>query len=73
MDLIGPITPVSIDGSVYIIIAVVYFTRHLWTRTTKKADEPTVVAFLKSEIEKSHGFPKSIYPRISVKANFKNI
>jgi hypothetical protein len=38
-----------------------YFTRHLWTRTTKKADGPTVVLFLKSETEKSHGFPKSIY------------
>jgi hypothetical protein len=26
-----------------------------------KADGPMVVSFLKSEIEKSHGFPKSIY------------
>jgi hypothetical protein len=76
IDFIGPFTPVAIDGSVYIIIAVDYFTRHLWTQTTKKADGPTVVSFLKSEIEKSHGFPKvfiQIMLPISVKANSKKI
>jgi hypothetical protein len=60
MDFIGPFTPVAIDCSVYIIIAMDYFIRYPWTRT-KKADGPTIVSFLKSEVEKSHGFPKSIY------------
>ena len=60
MDFLGPITPNSIQGSVYILIVVDYFSRYLFAHATKKNTGHAVVEFL-SRIAKTFGWPLAVY------------
>ena len=46
MDFLGPITPNSFNGSVYIIIAVDYFSKYLFAYATKQNTGIAVVEFI---------------------------
>ena len=57
MDFLGPITPHSRNGSVYIILAVDYFSRYLFPHTTKRNTGDAVIQFLDSKVAKTFGWP----------------
>lgn len=60
MDFLGPITPNSTQGSVYILIVVDYFSRYLFAHATKKNTGHAVVEFL-SRIARVFGWPLAVY------------
>lgn len=60
MDFVGPITPHSQSGSVYILIVVDYFSRYLFARATKRNTGEAVVEMLE-EISKVFGWPLAFY------------
>ena len=60
MDFLGPITPNSLSGSVYILIVVDYFSRYLFAHATKKNTGEAVVEFLE-RISKIFGWPLAFY------------
>ena len=60
MDFLGPITPNSLNGSVYIIIAVDYFSRYLFAHATKRNTGMAAVEFL-NQICKFFGWPLALY------------
>lgn len=61
MDFLGPITPNSRSGSVYIIIAVDYFSQYLFAHATQRNNGETVVRFLKERIVCTYGWPLAFY------------
>lgn len=61
MDFLGPITPNSRSGSVYIIIAVDYFSRYLFAHATQRNNGDTVVRFLEERIARTFGWPLAFY------------
>ena len=60
MDFIGPITPNSRNGSVYILVVVDYFSRYLFAHATKRSTGTAVVEFLRN-ITKVFGWPLAMY------------
>lgn len=60
MDFVGPITPHSRNGSIYILLVVDYFSRYLFAHATKKSTGTAVVEFLK-KISNTFGWPLAFY------------
>ena len=60
MDFLGPITPNSIQGSVYILIVVDYFSCYLFAHATQRNIGHAVVEFL-SRIARIFGWPLAVY------------
>jgi len=60
MDFLGPITPNSTNGAVYIILAVDYFSRYLFAHTTRQNTGAAVVEFVK-RITNVFGWPLAFY------------
>ena len=60
MDFLGPITPNSLNGSVYIIIAVDYFSRYLFAHATKRNTGIAAMEFI-NQICKFFGWPLALY------------
>ena len=60
MDFIGPITPHSLSGSVYILIVVDYFSRYLFAHATQQNTGAAVVEFW-NKICKFFGWPLALY------------
>ena len=60
MDFLGPITPHSKNGSVYILLAVDYFSRFLFAHATIRSTGEAVVEFLEN-IAKIFGWPIAFY------------
>lgn len=61
MDFLGPITPHSQNGSVYILIVVDYFSRFLFAHATMKNSGEAVVEFLEQRLSKIFGWPLAFY------------
>ena len=61
MDFVGPITPNSVNGSVYILLAVDYFSRFLFAHATERNTGEAVVTFLENCIVKTFGWPLAFY------------
>ena len=61
MDFLGPITPDSKNGSVYILLAVDYFSRFLFAHATIRNTGEAVVDFLENNITKIFGWPIAFY------------
>ena len=61
MDFLGPITPHSKNGSVYILLAVDYFSRFLFAHATIRNTGEAVVDFLENNITKIFGWPIAFY------------
>ena len=61
MDFVGPISPHSVNGSVYIILTVDYFSRYLFAHATKRNTGEAVVEFLSSKVAKTFGWPLAFY------------
>ena len=60
MDFVGPITPHSKNGSVYIILAVDYFSRYLFDHASTRSTGAVVVEFLK-HLSRTFGWPLACY------------
>ena len=60
MDFLGPITPNGLNGSVYIIIAVDYFSRYLFAHATKRNMGIAAIEFI-NQISKFFGWPLALY------------
>ena len=60
MDFLGPITPHSKNGSVYILLAVDYFSRFLFAHVTIRNTGEAVVEFLENSA-KIFGWPIAFY------------
>lgn len=61
IDFIGPISPMSRNGFRYIIVAVDYFSRFLFTAATEKANGKTVRDFVAQRITTNMEWPASVY------------
>ena len=61
MDFVGPINPKSKNGSVYILLAVDYFSRYLFAHATQRNTGEAVVTFLEQCIAKVFGWPLAFY------------
>ena len=61
MDFLGPITPHSKSGSVYILLAIDYFSRYLFAHATKRNTGEAVVQFLESKVARTFGWPLAFY------------
>lgn len=61
IDYIGPISPISISGMRYIIVAVDYFSRFLWAKAVKQATSTNSLAFIQTEIVHHFGWPRTVY------------
>ena len=60
MDFLSPITPNSLNGSIYIIIAMDYFSRYLFAYATKRNMGIATVEFI-NQICKFFGWPLALY------------
>lgn len=61
MDFLGPITPNSRNGSVYILLAVDYFSRYLFAHATQHNTGEVVVRLLEERIARVFGWPLAFY------------
>ena len=61
MDFLGPISPHSRSGSIYIILAVDYFSRFLFAHATQRNTGEAVVRFLEDRIVRVFGWPLAFY------------
>lgn len=61
MDFLGPITPHSRNGSVYILLVVDYFSRYLFAHATQRNSGDAVVQFLEQYVTRIFGWPLAMY------------
>ena len=61
MDFIGPITPHSVNGSIYILLAVDYFSRFLFAHAIQRNTEEAVLQFLEKNVTRHFGWPLAFY------------
>ena len=60
MDFLGPITPNSRSGSVYVLLVVDYFSRYLFAYATTSSTGAAVVEFVQ-RITRTFGWPLAFY------------
>lgn len=61
IDFVGPISPESVRGMKYILIAVDYFSRFLFATATKRANGEVVRQFFRERVARVLGWPRSVY------------
>ncbi|POS82380.1 hypothetical protein EPUL_006396, partial [Erysiphe pulchra] len=61
IDFIGPFPSFSGVRKKWILIAVDYFSRYIWTEAVERSDSDTVINFLKNAIFDKFGLPIGLY------------
>ncbi|RKF59802.1 hypothetical protein OnM2_057042 [Erysiphe neolycopersici] len=61
IDFIGPFPSFSGVRKKWILIAVDYFSRYIWTEAVERSDSDTVINFLKNAIFDKFGLPIGVY------------
>ncbi|XP_043687647.1 uncharacterized protein LOC122638862 [Telopea speciosissima] len=60
LDLIGKVTPPSVQGYAFVIVAIDYFTKWVEAVPMKSVNQANVIRFVKREIIHHFGLPKTL-------------